>query len=214
MAKSPEKIVLSGNFCTLEPLNTGHARDLFNAVCDKKGDRRHKYLFEKPPASANEMRDWIAVEITRPDRLQFAVIDSASGVCGGRQAFLRIRPEHASIEIGSILWGQGIARTAIATEALYLSAKHVFEDLGYSRFEWKCNNLNQASKRAAIRFGFKFEGVFRKDLIIKGTNRDTAWYSMLDSEWGEFKKHYQSWLDHENFDQNAMAKSSLAIPRI
>jgi len=143
--------------------------------------------------------------------IYFAVINALTGKCGGRQALMRIEPNHASIEIGSILWGQGIARTAIATEALYLTARYVFEDLGYSRFEWKCNNLNKGSKSAAIRFGFKFEGVFRKHMIVKSLNRDTAWFSMLDSEWPGIKNHYQAWLEPENFDENGIAKTRLAI---
>ena len=117
------------------------------------------------------------------DPLFFAVIDKATGRAEGRQALMRIDPVHGAIEIGHVLWGPAIARTRVATEALYLSARYVFDDLGYRRFEWKCNDRNQPSKRAALRFGFAFEGVFRQHMVVKGRNRDTAWFSMLDSEW-------------------------------
>lgn len=210
-AKPPKPSTLNGNYCILEPLNVDHAADLFEATCDENAQNRHKYLFETVPENVAELREWIELTNRQQHAMYFATIDKSSGRCGGRQAFLRIRPEHASIEIGSILWGQGIARTRIATEALYLTASHIFEGLGYQRFEWKCNNLNQASKSAAIRFGFKFEGVFRKDLIIKAASRDTAWYSMLASEWLQLKPRYQRWLDPDNFDENALAKTSLAI---
>ena len=113
----------------------------------------------------------------------FAVVDKATGKAEGRQALMRIVPEHGVIEIGSIFWGPAMARRRLATEALYLHARYVFDELGYRRFEWKCNNLNEPSKAAALRFGFTFEGVFRQHMIQKGENRDTAWFSMLDGEW-------------------------------
>ncbi len=212
-APPPSPVILKGVFCQLEPLTTAHAPDLFAAVRGLQNDARHQYLLEFPPKSEQEMAAWIAQVNTKPDIMFFALIDKKTGKCGGRQALMRIRAEHGSIEIGSILWGQGIAKTALGTEALYLIAKHIFEDLGYRRFEWKCNNHNAPSKKAALRFGFKFEGIFRNDLILKNANRDTAWFSMLDYEWKDLKPIYQNWLASENFDGDGKQKSSLATPR-
>jgi RimJ/RimL family protein N-acetyltransferase len=146
------------------------------------------------------------------DPLFHAVVDKATGIAGGRQTFMRITPEHGVIEIGNILWGPPIARTRVATEALYLAAKYVFEDLGYRRFEWKCNDLNAPSKRAARRFGFAFEGVFRQHMWTKGANRDTAWFAMLDREWPAIRAAYERWLAPSNFDAAGRQRSKLEAP--
>jgi RimJ/RimL family protein N-acetyltransferase len=134
------------------------------------------------------------------DPIFFAVIDTASGRVAGRQTFMRIDEKNGVGEIGNIYWGPLISRKPAATEALYLFARHIFDDLGYRRFEWKTNNNNEASKRAAVRFGFQPEGVFRQHLVVKGENRDTAWFSMIDSEWPLVRKALESWLDPANFD--------------
>jgi RimJ/RimL family protein N-acetyltransferase len=148
---------------------------------------------------------------TQDDPLLFAVIDRVTGRAGGRQALMRIVPEHGVIEIGSIYWGPGVARTRLATEALYLFARHIFEDLGYRRFEWKCNNANEPSKRAAERFGFTFEGIFRQHMIQKGENRDTAWFAMLDGEWPTRKAGFERWLDEANFDAEGRQLRPLSV---
>ena len=140
----------------------------------------------------------------------FAVIDQASGQCEGRQALMNIFPEFGRIELGSIFWGMAIARTRIATEATYLHLKYAFDELGYRRFEWKCNNDNAASKRAAERFGFTFEGVFRQHLVIKGANRDTAWFSIIDSDWPAIRQAFEDWLAPENFDSDGNQINKLA----
>jgi RimJ/RimL family protein N-acetyltransferase len=114
------------------------------------------------------------------------------------------------IEVGSILYTPRLQRTAGATEAMYLMARHVFEDLGYRRYEWKCNALNAPSRSAAVRLGFSFEGIFRQHMIVKGRNRDTAWYSMLDSEWPARKQAFENWLDPANFDSEGRQKTPLA----
>jgi RimJ/RimL family protein N-acetyltransferase len=123
---------------------------------------------------------------------------------------MRIEPAHRVIEVGSILFTPRLQRTVGATEAMYLMARHVFEDLGYRRYEWKCNALNAPSRRAALRLGFRFEGIFRQHMIIKGRNRDTAWFSMLDSEWAQRKAAFERWLDPANFDANGRQKVSLS----
>src|SRR5690606_20129864 len=120
-------------------------------------------------------------------------------------------PEHGVIEIGSIWWGPAMARTRLATEALYLLARHVFEDLGYRRLEWNCNDRNEASKRAALRFGFTFEGLFRQHMIQKGETRDTAWCAMLDEEWSVRKAAFERWRDPANFDESGTRRQSLRV---
>ena len=139
----------------------------------------------------------------------FAIVDRASALAVGQAAYLRVEPVHKVIEIGHIIFTAKLQRTAGATEAMYLMAQHVFE-LGYRRYEWKCNALNEPSMRAARRLGFTFEGIFRQHIIVKGRNRDTAWFSMLDSEWPERKAAFKRWLDPDNFDQHGRQKELLA----
>ena len=206
-ARAPERRVLDGHYTRLEPIGPQHASDLYRAAAGE--EQRFAYLFEGPPASEAAMTDWIARAAPKDDPLYFAVIDKATGRTEGRQSLMRITPEHGVIEIGGIYWGPRISRTRVTTEALFLHARYVFDELGYRRFEWKCNNLNEPSKAAALRFGFSFEGVFRQHMIIKGANRDTAWFSMLDGEWPAVKAEYERWLDPVNFDEAGAQKSKL-----
>jgi len=196
----PARVVLDGRYARLEPLAEVHAPALYEASSGPGADARFAYLFDLPPQAPADMAAWIAKMAFGEDPLFSAVIDKVSGRAAGRQALMRITPEHGVIEIGHILWGPAIARTRAATEALYLAARHVFDDLGYRRFEWKCNSLNEPSKAAALRFGFSFEGVFRQHMWGKGANRDTAWFSMLDAEWPACRQEYERWLDPSNFD--------------
>jgi RimJ/RimL family protein N-acetyltransferase len=122
---------------------------------------------------------------------------------------MRLRPEHGSVEIGCVVFGKALQKTRGATEAIYLMAKHAFSDLGYRRFEWKCDNDNADSKNAALRFGFEFEGVFRNDMVMKGRNRDTAWFSIIDTDWPIVKAGFETWLSAQNFDENGRQISSL-----
>lgn len=156
------------------------------------------------------MRRWIEAAATRDDPLFFAVVDRASGRAGGRQALMRVTPEHGVIEIGHILWGPAIGRTRIATDAFYLAARYVFDELGYRRLEWKCDDRNAPSKAAALRFGFRFEGVFRQHMWVKGASRDTAWFAMLDCEWPGRRAAFERWLDPANFDAVGREREKLA----
>ena len=155
------------------------------------------------------MRAWITGQQELADPIVFAVVDRASGRAGGWQQLMRIEPAHGVIEIGYIYWGPDVARTRLATESVFLLARHIFEDLGYRRFEWKCNDRNEPSKRAAARFGFTYEGLFRQHMIVKGENRDTAWFSMLDSEWPARKAGFELWLDPANFDEAGEQRNKL-----
>ena len=209
-AKSaPERIVLDGRYVRLEPLAPQHAADLYAVSTMPGGVERYRWLSQHAPGSVAEMEARIEPAMTQTDPLYVAVVDQASGRAVGQQGWMRIRPEHGSIEIGGIHWGLPMARSRLATEALYLFARHAFDDLGYRRFEWKCNDRNAASKAAATRFGFQFEGLFRQDMIIKGISRDTAWFSIIDGEWPAMRAEYERWLSPDNFDADGMQKSKL-----
>jgi RimJ/RimL family protein N-acetyltransferase len=208
-AKPPAPVVLEGRYVRLEPLALKHAEDLFAATSVPDAEARFQYLPGNRAQSLEEMRASIASLATVKDAIVFAVIDKATGRAGGRQQLMRFEPEHGVIELGGIYWGPDIQRSRITTEALYLTARHIFEDLGNRRFEWKCNDRNAPSKRAAERFGFTFEGIFRQHMIVRGENRDTAWFSMLDGEWPARKAEFERWLDPGNFDAQGVQKTPL-----
>ena len=213
-AKSaPERIVLEGRYVRLEPFDKRHAADLFEVSTMAGGAERYRWLFSDAPQTLAEMEERIEAENAGPHQY-VAIVDKVSGKALGQQGWMRIFPQHASIEIGGVYWGLPMARTQMATEALYLFARHAFDDLGYRRFEWKCNNRNEPSKAAATRFGFTHEGVFRQDLIIKGESRDTAWFSMIDSEWPALRAEYERWLSPENFDAAGVQRTRLETGRV
>jgi RimJ/RimL family protein N-acetyltransferase len=209
-AKSaPARIVLGGQYVRLEPIAIHHAADLYAASIGEGVPERYRWLFDYPPASQADIEHWIHAAALAKDVTMMAVVDKASGRAVGRQGWMRIFPEHASIEIGGVYWGPDMARSRLATEALYLFARHAFDALGYRRFEWKTNNLNTASKAAALRFGFQYEGLFRQDRIAKGENRDTAWFSIIDGEWPALRAEYERWLAADNFDADGGQRTKL-----
>ncbi len=205
---APERIVLDGNYVRLEPIGHQHAADLYLASIGEGVPERYRWLLNDAPKTVAEAEAWIDAANAGPHRF-VAVVDKATGKAHGHQGWMRIFPEHASIEIGGVYWGLAMARSRLATEALYLFARHAFNDLGYRRFEWKCNNRNEPSKAAARRFGFQFEGLFRQDIITKGESRDTAWFSIIDTEWPALQAEYERWLSPENFDADGVQKSKL-----
>jgi RimJ/RimL family protein N-acetyltransferase len=211
-AKRPGRITMKGRWVTLVPLDAeAHAKDLFEASSgDATRDAVWDYLFDPPNRSFDAFRADLEAKARSADPLFFAVIDNASGRALGYQTFLRIDPPNRVIEVGNILYTPALQRTQGATEAQYLFARYVFDELGYRRYEWKCNALNAPSRRAARRFGFTFEGVFRQHMIVKGRNRDTAWFAMLDSEWPARKAAYERWLKPDNFDIEGRQKTSLS----
>lgn len=209
-AKRPERVVLDGRFCRLEPIDAGrHGDELFAASTPPDAAKRFRYLFEEPFADRAAFDAWMAKAVASTDPLVFAVIDKRSGRCEGRQTLMRITPEHQCIETGSIYWGPAISRSPVSTEANFLFAKYVFDALGYRRFEWKCDALNAPSRRAAERFGFTYEGHFRRAVIVKGRSRDTTWFAMIDEEWPALKAAYEQWLDPANFDAAGQQKTRL-----
>jgi RimJ/RimL family protein N-acetyltransferase len=203
----PERIVHEGRYARLEPIAVTHARDLFEAA----GADRYIYLFGYRPKDEAAMAASLGAEAKKDDPLVFAVVDKATGRAEGKQSLMRIVPEHGVIEIGGILWGDRIARTRVATEAQYLFARYAFDELGYRRYEWKCNAMNVPSRRAAERFGFSFEGVFRQHMIVKGENRDTAWFAMIDADWPRIRAGYERWLEPGNFEADGTQRTRLSV---
>jgi RimJ/RimL family protein N-acetyltransferase len=206
----PERMVLEGRCVRLEPFDAAaHGEQLFEAVTLADADDRFTYLPEHPPTSQEQFKPWLASAEASEDPLYFAVIDRRTNRVEGRQTLMRIDKANGVIETGHILWGGRISQTPVTTEAFYLFARYIFDALGYRRFEWKCNNANEPSKRAAERFGMTAEGVFRQAAVVKGENRDTAWYSMLDKEWPQMRKAFEAWLAPENFDSDGRQKQKL-----
>ena len=205
----PARAALEGRYVRLEPLGPAHADTLFAASSAPGADDRFRWLFEGPQSRA-EFDTWLEGAATSPDPMFFAVIDRSSGRTEGRQALMRIDTANGVAEIGNILWGPALQRTRMATEALFLFADHVF-GLGYRRFEWKCNDLNAPSKRAALRFGFRPEGVFRQHMVVKNANRDTAWFAMTDADWQHLRPIYEEWLAPGNFDGEGRQRKALRV---
>ena len=206
----PSRVTLPGRYCTLVPLDAAtHGEALYSASMAPGVETRFRYLFEAPVPRADFLM-WLENVARSTDPLYLAVEDARTGRCEGRQALMRIVPEHGVIEVGSILWGPAIAGTRVATESLFLTAKYAFDQLKYRRFEWKCDSANEPSRRAALRFGFSFEGVFRQHMVVKGRSRDTAWYSMTDAEWPGLRSGYEAWLDPENFRPDGSQRSRLS----
>ncbi|MHC5305652.1 GNAT family N-acetyltransferase [Bartonella sp. LJL80] len=207
----PERKTLEGRFVRLEPMSVEqHLDGLFDAGHQPDGQERFRWLFEQPPRDRQEMETWIKSVEGLNDPMFFAVVDRSNGNACGRQALMRIDAANGVAEIGHIYWGPKMQRSAKATEALYLFASYIFDTLGYRRFEWKCNNENAPSKKAAARFGFTYEGLFRQHMVQKGKNRDTAWFSIVDHEWQWLKRAYEHWLKPDNFDQDQQQIKPLA----
>lgn len=213
-AKRLSRTTLSGRFVTLAPLDpVAHAEALFANAHGPGHEALWLYLFPRPFPDKGAFRAHLAKAAVSEDPFFFAILDAATGEALGHATYMRIEPAHRVIEVGNILHTPKLQRTAGATEAMYLMARHVFEDLGYRRYEWKCNALNAPSRRAAERLGFTFEGVFRRHMIVKGRNRDTAWYAMLDHEWPAAKRAFEGWLAPENFDAQGRQRRTLAAFR-
>jgi len=208
----PERSPILGRYVSLAPLDAKvHGENLWENLRGTENEKLWLYLFDGPFRDRAAFDADLWQKALSPDPLYFAILDPASQRASGYAAYLRMEPKHRCIEVGAILFSPALQRTRGATEAMYLMARHVFEDLGYRRYEWKCNALNHPSRRAALRLGFTFEGIFRQHMIIKGRNRDTAWYSMLDSEWPARKAAFERWLEPTNFDPQGRQKESLSV---
>jgi RimJ/RimL family protein N-acetyltransferase len=204
----PVPVTLRGRYVTLEPLDAGrHGEDLWEA--SRGHDELWTWLFDGPYATETDLRRAIEEKQAATAALFLAIVPEASRRAEGWASFMRAEPAHGVVEVGNILLTPALQRTTAATEAMYLMAGHVFESLGYRRYEWKCNAENLPSRRAAERLGFTFEGIFRQHMVVKGRNRDTAWFSTLDSEWPELKRAFEAWLDSENFDGEGKQRQGL-----
>jgi len=205
----PQRTVMQGRYCRLEPLDSGrHAADLYAANSLDREGRMWTYLFNEPFATPGDYTAWLEAREDSLDPLYFAVVDAATGRAAGVASFLRVDPANGVLEVGHIAFSPLLQRTRAATEAMYLMMKHAFA-LGSRRYEWKCDALNAPSRRAAERLGFRFEGIFRQAVVYKGRNRDTAWFSVIDAEWPERQTAFVAWLDPKNFDMDGRQRRPL-----
>ena len=206
----PPGKVLEGRFCDVLPVDMDvHAADLHAANLLDKEHRIWVYLAYGPFETEADYREWMQATCLSKDPMFHAIVSKETGKAQGVASLMRINPAMGAIEVGHINYSPLLQRTKAATEAMYLLAKHVFDDLGYRRYEWKCNSLNERSCAAAKRLGFTYEGTFRQDMVYKGMNRDTAWYSMLDSEWPAVRAGFEAWLDDGNFAEDGQQRSGL-----
>jgi RimJ/RimL family protein N-acetyltransferase len=206
----PPRAPLKGRLCRLEPLDPGrHAGTLFAADREDQKGSSWTYLAYGPFATLGDYCTWIEATCLGNDPLFFAIIDKAGGAVAGVASYLRIAPESGSIEVGHIHYSPRLQHRPAATEAMYLMMKQAFE-MGYRRYEWKCDSLNAPSRAAAERLGFSFEGIFRQATVYKGRNRDTAWYAIIDSDWPRLRSAFESWLDPANFDSSGRQLTRLS----
>jgi RimJ/RimL family protein N-acetyltransferase len=208
-ARMPEGKPIEGETVTLEPLDAGrHASHIYAAVAG--ADELWRFLPYGPFPDEPSFTAWVADLAASQDPLFYAIVDRASAEPLGLGSYLRMAPQHGAIEVGHLLFTPRLQRTRMATEAISLWLRHAFDDLGNRRMEWKCNALNAPSRAAAERFGFTFEGVFRQHMVVKGRNRDTAWYSITDAEWPVRRAAFEAWLSADNFDASGRQRRSLA----
>jgi RimJ/RimL family protein N-acetyltransferase len=212
----PPRELMTGRYCRLEPLAVRHARELWDAYAHDRDHRNWTYLPNGPYETFDGYAAWVESAGASSDPLFFAVVTTtarpahaaASRGAVGVAAYLRIAPEAGSIEVGHINFSPLLQRTPAATEAMFLMMRRAFE-LGYRRYEWKCDALNAPSRRAAERLGLKYEGIFQQATVYKGRNRDTAWYAVIDKEWPDLQAAFERWLDPENFDADGLQRSRL-----
>lgn len=206
----PPRAAVPGRYCRLEPINPQlHGADLYAAYMIAPDGRDWTYLFDERPELRGDFDSYLAKLAKSEDPLHFAIIESHSQKAVGTAALMRIDPAHGSIEIGCISFSPALKQTAAATESMYLMMRLAFDELGYRRYEWKCDSLNAPSRAAAERYGFSFEGVFRNAVVYKGRSRDTAWYSITDQEWPRLRSAFEAWLNPANFDERGRQKRRL-----
>jgi RimJ/RimL family protein N-acetyltransferase len=206
---APGHVDLRGTDVHVVDWDQQHVEGLFEATCGPDDGDLWTYMSGGPFRTTRELAAYTAGLLADPTSHPLAVLAAQDDRVLGIAAFLRIAPAHGSIELGSITWGSGLARTRGATEAVHLTAAHAFDDLGYRRLEWKCDSLNAPSRRAAERLGFRYEGTFRNAVVSKGRSRDTAWYSITDAEWPAVRDRHEAWLAPENFDEEGRQRSRL-----
>jgi RimJ/RimL family protein N-acetyltransferase len=209
-ASRPRRTIKSGRHVSLTPLSASrHSNQLWDETSGKENEDLWTYMAEGPFLDHASFHSYLFRKSSEEDPLYFAILNSQR-VAVGHLSLMRIDPVHRCIEVGNILFGPSLQKTPGGTEAFYLTAGYAFDDLGYRRLEWKCNALNEPSRRAALRYGFTFEGIFRKHMIVKGRNRDTAWFSMLETEWRTRRLAFDYWLNPNNFDAEGGQRQTLA----
>lgn len=208
----PVPVTIEGRYVRVEPLSSALYADLFATVCGPEDDALWTYRPLDRPGTLAELWMHLAGFVDDPELLPFAVVPlhgENAGRATGIASYIRIEPAHGQVEIAGVLFGRALQRTRAATEAVYLLMRHAFDDLGYRRFEWKCDSLDEPSRRAALRFGFTYEGRFRHHMVTMGRNRDTDWFSVTDAEWPALGDRFRRWLDPDNFDADGRQRASL-----
>ena len=210
----PPRTAMSGRFCTVRPIEPARdAAQLFAAHGEDQGGRMWTYLLREAYGSLPQLRAWADAGSLTDDPLVHTIVDHATGEAVGTANYMRIDAASGVIEIGSITYSPRLQRRPAGTEAMYLMMRRVFDELGYRRYEWKCNSLNMPSRNAALRLGFQYEGLFRQAQIVKGHNRDTAWFSVIDSDWPTLRAAFERWLDPANFTPDGAQRQTLASIR-
>lgn len=209
-AKKPERKILQGEYCSIVPMDIKkHSKPLFENISLNNQGESWTYLPYGPFVNHEDFCVWLKTTQAESDTELYAIVNT-NGQPIGVAGYLRINPEHGVIEIGHLHFSTLLQKTPAATEAMYLMMRYAFDDLGYRRYEWKCNTLNKPSEQAALRLGFTFEGIFRQSNVFKNRNRDTAWFSIIDSEWPDVKRKLITWLDKSNFDEQGNQKTRLS----
>ncbi|KRA29673.1 MULTISPECIES: GNAT family N-acetyltransferase [unclassified Nocardioides] len=208
----PEPVSLPGRYVSVEPLTSARYADLFASTCGPDDGALWTYRPVPRPTSLASLWMHLAGLLETPDWVTYALIPlegPGAGKAAGIASYMRIEPRNGQVEIAGVLFGSALQRTRAATESIHLLMKHAFDDLGYRRFEWKCDSLNEPSRRAAHRLGFVEEGRFRNHMVTQGRNRDTDWFSVIDSEWPTVRAAHEQWLDQDNFDADGLQRRAL-----
>jgi RimJ/RimL family protein N-acetyltransferase len=206
---APTPVTLTGRYVALEPLSRDHAAALYGALCNPGDEELWTYRPTDPPPDVPAMTALIEQHLEATELVTFALVPTGE-LAQGIASYTRIDPSTGQVEIAGVLYAKTLQRTRAATEAIHLSMRHAFDDLGYRRFEWKCDSLNEPSRRAAARLGFTYEGRFRNHMVTKGRNRDTDWFSVTDGEWPGVKAAHERWLDPANFDEHGTQLTALS----
>ena len=212
----PEPLTLTGRYVSVVPLSSAHYAELFAAVCGPDDADLWTYRSAARPATLAELWMHLAAVLDSPVDVTFALVPTEGERAGrpaGIASYLRVEPGHGSLELGGVLLGRALQRTRAATEALHLLMRHAFDDLGYRRLEWKCDSLNEPSRRAAARLGLRHEGRFRNHLVVKGRNRDTDWFAATAEDWPQLRAAHEQWLDEANFADGRQRTSLSALTR-
>jgi RimJ/RimL family protein N-acetyltransferase len=205
----PARVRLTGRYVALEPLTVEHTADLHRALCGPDDRWLWTYRQTGPPADIDGLAVMVEEWATSRDSVTWALVPTG-GRAAGMITFTGIEPSHGRVEVASVIYARSLQRTTAATEAIHLAMRYALDDLGYRRFEWKCDSLNEPSRRAAARLGFDYEGRFRRHMVTKGRNRDTDWFSVTDADWPRVRAAHEQWLDPANFDEAGEQRASLS----